>query len=759
MGTKQCVATNFKNITWDLIEKSLNNSNTPLEKRVQEEYQMLKKQAKDKSSNNLVSHLQNINSETQHIDLLISYIYPKKKLERFLKWYKMANYNINSTDISSSFIHTNTSGGNFQSNNLNNSIISSSNANKVKFHSPQKIKRSGRGSLKSPTSSNTLGNHFDLNMNKIKSESMTNKVHNNIFQGVETREFIFMEEEANMNMNFNMNSNNMNSSIKRIPSNNKERSLSVIEFDHLPAHLYHHNTITERSMKSTTNRNQNTLTSPSTLEFNITAATFEANFRHFYQKHTETFKERVAKSPPESFRWLSWLICSNVPEDRNEEIFHSFLSEELNENTDIQIRKDLNRTLTEFTQINFSLFDQTINFLDENPFLQIEGKISNNLDRYGSRFSDTQFNITQTQNFLYRVLRAFSSVDKEVSYCQGMNFIAGFLLIISDFHEIDTFYLMLSLFSSETFKSELGIRGFFCDGFPMLNCYLYIFDHYFDKKLHTLRTHFLKLEVDNTLWVLKWFQTLFTICLPIPIVCRVWDCIMSYGLEFIISFSLTILKHYETELLRIDDSFDIIDFFKTSFNGMKYTQNKLNKNSIPAKVNVEDLLQQARKFHRQHLTKINFNLIKAEYENKCNIHLKSLSIKYDLNCFLLKMESLSFTKQKSKNSTLINNDVFYQTINSKDSTFNEIGGFNFISKKSSHSNNLNNSSSQNNTGTIIILDNFEEKKELSFENITEVENDDEYNTYTCEESEEHSSHNIQYSINAHIMSTNKNLKK
>ena len=51
-------------------------------------------------------------------------------------------------------------------------------------------------------------------------------------------------------------------------------------------------------------------------------------------------------------------------------------------------------------------------------------------------------------NSLYIILIAFANIDKEIGYTQGMNFVAFYLLNISNRNEIDVFYLMMSIFSN-----------------------------------------------------------------------------------------------------------------------------------------------------------------------------------------------------------------------------------------------------------------------------------------------------------------------
>jgi hypothetical protein len=82
MGKIQCTSIKHKPESWQLIEKYLNNLNTPLEKKIHDEYYTLKTKNKDEdySPNN-----------------------KKKKMQRFIKWYKMST---NSSDVPYSKFHT-----------------------------------------------------------------------------------------------------------------------------------------------------------------------------------------------------------------------------------------------------------------------------------------------------------------------------------------------------------------------------------------------------------------------------------------------------------------------------------------------------------------------------------------------------------------------------------------------------------------------------------------------------------------------------
>ena len=90
-----------------------------------------------------------------------------------------------------------------------------------------------------------------------------------------------------------------------------------------------------------------------------------------------------------------------------------------------------------------------------------------------------------------------------------MNFIAKFILEVTDFAEKES-YVIFSYVLSE-------IRGFYYDKFPLLNAYSFIFDKILTKQFPKIRSHFMTLEIPQEHWVDKWIQTLFTMRLSICI--------------------------------------------------------------------------------------------------------------------------------------------------------------------------------------------------------------------------------------------------
>ena len=162
---------------------------------------------------------------------------------------------------------------------------------------------------------------------------------------------------------------------------------------------------------------------------------------------------------------------------------------------------------------------------------------------------------------LRNVLNCISKFNNE--YCQGMNFIVGFLLKLTNFDEIKTFYIIKNIFDD--------IKGYFEDNFPLLKTNINIFNNYFKELYPKLYGHFRKNALFNELWVGKWLQTLFTLSLPFEELCHVWDILIIKGFNFIIYICLAIIDSIEEELLKLNDSSDILSFMQNVLNPKKTT--------------------------------------------------------------------------------------------------------------------------------------------------------------------------------------------
>ena len=324
-----------------------------------------------------------------------------------------------------------------------------------------------------------------------------------------------------------------------------------------------------------------------------------------YNTKKKQFNELILNGIPESIRSLIWITLTNkIPIKRDDNYYNELLQNNISEDLKEQIKKDINRTY------------------------------SNN--------DCTEKQINQLKNILYSI----TLFDKEIGYCQGLNFIVGFILKITYFNTIDCFYLLTYILEE--------IKGYFIEDFPLLKLNIYIFNNFFIKLFPKLSEHFKNLEIPNELWIGKWMQTLFTLTLPYNELCRIWDCFFVNGFDFIIPISLSIIYYMEKKLLEFKDSSDVIYYFKECFNPNKYEiiYNDFDKRIL----SIDKIIIRAKKIFKS-MNKEYIMSIKKEFYKKNN-NLQKIQEKYDCNLISKSFTSQSSTEFSSYKKTFINN---YQT--------------------------------------------------------------------------------------------------
>ena len=187
-------------------------------------------------------------------------------------------------------------------------------------------------------------------------------------------------------------------------------------------------------------------------------------------------------------------------------------------------------------------------------------------------FSDTSYQTEKNLNILKNLMIFTSSLTKD-GYCQGMNFIVGFILTVTNFDEIKSYYILKNIFPQ--------IKGYFETGFPLLKKNINLFYKLFCKLYPKLNSHFAKHDVYAQFWVGRWLQTLFILSLPFDELCFIWDLLLIKGFNFAIYISLAIVYYLEKYLMKLDDSSDILFYLKNALNPeSKYCINISNENDI-----------------------------------------------------------------------------------------------------------------------------------------------------------------------------------
>ncbi|XP_045554341.1 growth hormone-regulated TBC protein 1-A isoform X1 [Salmo salar] len=233
-------------------------------------------------------------------------------------------------------------------------------------------------------------------------------------------------------------------------------------------------------------------------------------------------KRYVRKGVPNEHRGLIWMSASGAQEhlERNPGYYHSLLDTTKQQHDPKlvdSIRTDLNRTFPDNVQ-----FRKT-----SNPCLQ---------------------------KTLYNVLLAYGHHNPAVGYCQGMNFIAGYLIIITKDEE-KSFWLM------DTLLSRI-LPDYYTPAMLGLKMDQEVLGELVRTKAPVVWQAMGQHNVMWTLVVSRWFICLYIDVLPVETVLRIWDCLFYEGSKILFRVALTLIRNQQAEVQQAGSLPDVCDSFK-----------------------------------------------------------------------------------------------------------------------------------------------------------------------------------------------------
>ncbi|PCH42541.1 TBC-domain-containing protein [Wolfiporia cocos MD-104 SS10] len=224
-----------------------------------------------------------------------------------------------------------------------------------------------------------------------------------------------------------------------------------------------------------------------------------------YRDEKKEFVRLVRNGIPLVYRSKAWLECSGGLEMREPGVFADLIAQSGDETGVLrEIEKDVCRTM---------------------PLNVFFGRTGAGVDK------------------LRRVLTAYSRRNSVVGYCQGMNLVTSTLLLVHADEE-EAFWVLAAMIERilpEDFFSPslLSSRA----------CPLVLLD-YVRELMPKLHAHLSELEVDLAAICFSWFLSLFTDCLPVETLFRVWDIFLIDGLDVLFRIAFSILRMNEQELLQ-----------------------------------------------------------------------------------------------------------------------------------------------------------------------------------------------------------------
>ncbi|KAM3935611.1 TBC1 domain family member 4 isoform 2-T2 [Leptodactylus fuscus] len=169
---------------------------------------------------------------------------------------------------------------------------------------------------------------------------------------------------------------------------------------------------------------------------------------------------------------------------------------------------------------------------------------------------------------LYNLLKAYSLLDKEVGYCQGISFVAGVLLL--HMSEQQAFEMLKFL------MYDLSFRKQYRPDMMSLQIQMYQLSRLLHDYHRDLYNHLEENEISPSLYAAPWFLTLFASQFPLGFVARVFDIIFVQGTEVIFKVALSLLSNNKECIMARDSFENIVDFLKVSIPDMtKDTMEKI----------------------------------------------------------------------------------------------------------------------------------------------------------------------------------------
>ncbi|KAJ3433550.1 growth hormone-regulated tbc protein [Anaeramoeba flamelloides] len=334
-----------------------------------------------------------------------------------------------------------------------------------------------------------------------------------------------------------------------------------------------------------------------------------------------TIKKLSRKGIPHQHRLTIWpILCgSKYTHDQNRGYYKRILKEHnghLSPSTQ-QIENDLNRT--------FSMMD----------------------------FFKSKENMDKLRNILY----AYSFRNPEIGYCQSMNFIVGFLLILG-FAEEQTFWMFVTIVEvilpKKTYSKELQDTQIDQLSFEYLLRSRY---KWIRNPLDSLDEMGVKLTVITQ----QWFMCLFICCLPTECVLRIFDIVFAEGYKILFRVSLALFKINKAQILKCNSSTDLFTYLKNMSSDVIDPDKLINTAFSIRFLTTKEI--------NKHREKISPN-IKKEI-NKRQVYKKKMRKK-------MKQSQKEFDERYKKNSTI-----------EKDSNLNSNSNLNLGSKNDSSSYNIN----------------------------------------------------------------------
>ncbi|XP_030375909.1 TBC1 domain family member 4 isoform X2 [Scaptodrosophila lebanonensis] len=156
---------------------------------------------------------------------------------------------------------------------------------------------------------------------------------------------------------------------------------------------------------------------------------------------------------------------------------------------------------------------------------------------------------------LFNLLKAYSILDPELGYCQGLGFICGVLLLHCD--EANAFQLLKHLMFRRNMRTK------YLPDMKKFQLQLYQLSRLVKDHLPDLYVWLDQNDVSPTLYAAPWILTVFSSQFPLGFVARIFDLLFLESSDVIFKFAIALLSEHKDDLLARDNFEEIMDYLKT----------------------------------------------------------------------------------------------------------------------------------------------------------------------------------------------------
>ncbi|CAH0557095.1 unnamed protein product [Brassicogethes aeneus] len=159
---------------------------------------------------------------------------------------------------------------------------------------------------------------------------------------------------------------------------------------------------------------------------------------------------------------------------------------------------------------------------------------------------------------LYNVLAAFAHQNTDVGYCQGLNYIAGLLLLATKDEE-GSFWLLKCLIDKILPQYYIITMSGLLTDLDVLDELIRVMEPAISRHIH-------KVGMPWAMGITKWFVCIYSEVLPTETVLRIWDCLFYEGSKILFRVAITLIRLHKQQILETNELGDLIACFRNMKN-------------------------------------------------------------------------------------------------------------------------------------------------------------------------------------------------